>query len=200
MVGRYVTGGGAVRVLVLALALAGLAACAAAPELPKGEPSFYRNLAKPGAQLDAPAAAEMLSLYRRNNGLPAVTIDPQLMRLADQQAHAMVTKDKLSHDVIGTFPERLRRSGYRSREAAENISAGYYTIAEAFSGWRDSPPHNANMLLKGATRMGIAAVYSPNSKYKVFWSMILAQPAGPEPRPVVAAAPAWSAVTPPLRP
>ena len=32
------------------------------------------------------------------------------------------------------------------------------------------------MLLNGATRMGIAAVYAPNSKYKVFWSLILAAP------------------------
>ena len=35
----------------------------------------------------------------------------------------------------------------------------------------------ANMLLGGATRMGIAAVYAPNSKYKVFWALILAVPA-----------------------
>jgi hypothetical protein len=32
------------------------------------------------------------------------------------------------------------------------------------------------MLLRGATRMGIAAVYTPRSKYKVFWSLILATP------------------------
>ena len=49
-------------------------------------------------------------------------------------------------------------------------------MAEAFSGWRDSPPHRANMLLKGATRMGIAAVYTPRSKYKVYWSLVIAEP------------------------
>ena len=32
------------------------------------------------------------------------------------------------------------------------------------------------MLLSGATRMGIAAVYTPASKYKVYWSLILAEP------------------------
>jgi hypothetical protein len=32
------------------------------------------------------------------------------------------------------------------------------------------------MLLKGATRMGIAAVYAPQSKYKVFWALIVAAP------------------------
>jgi hypothetical protein len=32
------------------------------------------------------------------------------------------------------------------------------------------------MLLNGATRMGIATAYSPKSKYKVFWALILAAP------------------------
>jgi uncharacterized protein YkwD len=58
----------------------------------------------------------------------------------------------------------------------ENISAGYHTLAEAFSGWRDSPPHRANMLNKNVNRMGIAAEYAPGSKYKVFWTLILAAP------------------------
>jgi hypothetical protein len=165
----------AARVAILCLTLAALAGCAGG-ELPKGEPSFYQNLTKPGARLDPAGAADMLSGYRHNNGLPAVTVDPALMQLAEDQARAMVARNKLSHEAAGPFTERLRRAGYRSRAAAENISAGYYTMAEAFSGWRDSPPHRANMLLKGATRMGIAAVQAPNSKYKVFWALILAAP------------------------
>jgi uncharacterized protein YkwD len=60
--------------------------------------------------------------------------------------------------------------------AVENVSAGYHTMAEAFSGWRDSPPHKANMLKGGVTKLGIAASYAPDSKYKVFWTLILAQP------------------------
>ena len=58
--------------------------------------------------------------------------------------------------------------------AVENVSAGYHTLAEAFSGWRDSPPHRANMLKSGVTKLGIAASYAPNTKYKVFWTLILA--------------------------
>jgi hypothetical protein len=30
------------------------------------------------------------------------------------------------------------------------------------------------MLNAGANRLGIAAVYSPQSKYKVFWALIMA--------------------------
>jgi uncharacterized protein YkwD len=157
-------------------ALALLAACAGAGDPPAGEPSFYRSLAETGAQVDAATAASMISGYRGNNGLTAVSVDPELMKLAQAQAQAMAGRDKLDHNVIRAFDARLKGQGYRARTAAENIGAGYHTLAEAFSGWRDSPPHRANMLLNGATRMGIAAVYAPKSKYKVFWALILAAP------------------------
>jgi len=166
-----------VRLLLPALALMTLGACAVSDNYqPKGEPSFYRNLAQPGAELDAAAAASMITGYRANNGLPAVALDPELMRLAQAQADTMAKRDKLDHSVGKPFTVRIKQSGYDAKAAAENISAGYHTLAEAFSGWRDSPPHRANMLLKGATRMGIAAVYTPRSKYKVYWALILAQP------------------------
>jgi len=156
-----------------------LAACTGDRDASFGEPSFYRNLAEKDAQLDAATAASMISGYRTNNGLSPVSIDPQLMALAQAQAQAMASRDKLDHNVTRGFNERLKAHGYRARAAAENVSAGYHTVAEAFSGWRDSPPHRANMLLEGATRMGIAAVYAPKSKFKVFWALILAAPEEP---------------------
>jgi uncharacterized protein YkwD len=165
---------GAARLLAAMAAAAMLAGCAGEPQ-PSGQPSFYDSMAKPGATVDAQRAASMISGYRANNGLGAITVDPELMKLAEQQARAMVAKDKVD-SVGGPVSQRVRRAGFDGAVAGENISAGYHTLAEAFSGWRDSPPHRANMLLKGATRMGIAAVYAPGSKYKVFWSLIVAAP------------------------
>jgi uncharacterized protein YkwD len=166
------------RVARLAALLAPALLCACASDLPppQGEPSMYRSMAAADAQLDAPAAAAMLSGYRANNGLTAVTVDPELMRLADAQARAMASHDKLDHNVIRDFNERLKVSGYTAKVAAENIGAGYHTLAEAFSGWRGSPPHRENMLLGAVTRIGIAAAYAPKSKYRVFWALILAAP------------------------
>jgi len=163
------------RLLLVLPALCMLTGCAD-NFVPKSEPSFYRNLAQPGAQLDAAAAASMISGYRANNGLPAVELDSGLMRLAKAQAEVMAKRDKLDHGAGKPFVQRLKASGYDAKRAAENISAGYHTLAEAFSGWRDSNPHRANMLLAGATRIGIAAVYTPGSKYKVYWAMIIAEP------------------------
>jgi len=143
---------------------------------PSGQPSFYQSMATADAKVDAKAAASMISGYRRNNGLSMVSLDDSLMRMAEEQARAMASKNKFEHDAAGPFAQRIKRSGFDAKVAVENIGAGYHTLAEAFSGWRDSPPHRANMLHSGVTKMGIAAVYSPNSKYKVFWALILAAP------------------------
>jgi uncharacterized protein YkwD len=172
---RNLVAGWVARLLVLPVVVL-LYGCASEQPPPAGEPGMYRSMAAPNAELDAAAAASMLSGYRLNNGLTAVSLDPELMKLAQAQARAMAMNDKLDHNVIRDFGERLKGSGYAAREAAENIGAGYHTLAEAFSGWRDSPPHRDNMLLKGATRIGIAAAYAPKSKYRVFWALILAGP------------------------
>ena len=155
--------------LFLTLLLAGCAA-----EAPVQEPSMYANMAAPGARLDPVAAAAMISQYRKNNGLGAVEVDPELVRLAETQSQAMASQNKLDHDVKAPLAKRLNSSGYPAKVGVENVSAGYHTLAEAFSGWRDSPPHNANMLKGGVTKLGIAASYAPGTKYKVFWTMILA--------------------------
>jgi hypothetical protein len=158
--------------LIVPLLLAGCASEAPVVE----SPTMYTDMAVSGARLDATAAATMISLYRQNNGLGTVVVDPELMRLAESQSQAMADKNKLDHDVRAPLAKRLTGAGYQANVAVENVSAGYHTLAEAFSGWRDSPPHKANMLKNGVTKIGIAASYAPNTKYKVFWTMILAAP------------------------
>jgi len=149
-----------------------LAGCAS--ETPVETPAMYVNMAEPGARLDPVAAATMISQYRQNNLLGAVEVDTELMRLAEAQSQAMASQNRLDHDVRAPLAKRLSSVGYPAMIAVENVSAGYHTLAEAFSGWRDSPPHRANMLKGGVTKLGIAASYAPNTKYKVFWTLILA--------------------------
>ena len=168
---------GEFRIIRAAVAIVGLLAlggCAADVATTVEQPSMYLSMANPGARLDSQAAASMISLYRQNNGLGAVAIDPGLMTLAEQQSQVMASRNKLDHDVKAPLTKRLNGAGYPATLAVENVSAGYHTLAEAFSGWRDSPPHRANMLKGGVTKLGIAASYAPNTKYKVFWTLILA--------------------------
>jgi uncharacterized protein YkwD len=164
--------------LLMASAPLLLAACVTDRDPPtSSSPTFYRSMAAAGTEVDAGMAASMISGYRRNNGLSEVTVDPELMRMAQEQARAMAARDKLDHDVGKSFSERIRTSGYSGAMAVENVGAGYHTLAQAFSGWRDSPPHRANMLNKSVSRLGIASAYAPGSRYKVFWALILAAPA-----------------------
>jgi uncharacterized protein YkwD len=161
-----------IRAIIAITVLLALSGCVADSE--PTQPTMYLSMANGGATLDPQAAASMISLYRQNNGLGAVAVDPELMKLADQQSEAMASRNKLDHDVKAPLTRRLNAGGYPATLAVENVSAGYHTLAEAFSGWRDSPPHKANMLKNGVTKLGISARYAPNTKYKVFWTLILA--------------------------
>lgn len=157
------------------LALAGCAApTPPAPRL-SGQPSFYRNLAQAGARVDAAMAAEMISGFRRNNGRGPVSVDPVLMRIAEAQAAGMAARND-ANPRSGPIGPRLSAAGYGHRAAVETTSAGYLTLAEAFSGWRDSPPHRANMLNPAVTRIGIGTGFVPGSRYRVFWALVLAEP------------------------
>jgi len=166
----------------LAIAAIALGGCLETVETPK-TPVFYDRLDASGATVSPEAAASMISGYRTARGLSAVTVDPVLNKMAADQARAMAAVDKVGHDVKGggSFQKRLAASGFDAGIAVENVGAGYRTLAEAFSGWRDSKSHNANMLKPGVTRLGIGTAYAPNSKYKVYWSLILAKPYEPPP-------------------
>jgi uncharacterized protein YkwD len=167
-----------------ALLAASLAGCSTTPTAPVSTtPSLYQSQSAPGARLDKRAAAEMVSEYRRGKGLGPVTLDPTLNAMAEAQATAMARNDKLSHEAGGTFKSRIAVSGYRNGGMWENIGAGHDNLADAFTGWRSSPPHAKNMAQPKASRMGIAAVRAPGSRYEVFWAMELADPNDPRPMP-----------------
>ena len=103
------------------LSLAALGGCADNGP-PSGQPSFYIDLATTDAALDANAAQSMISGYRSNNGLGAVAIDPELMRLAAEQARVMAARDKLDHDAGRPFQERIRKSGFDANHCFSSCS------------------------------------------------------------------------------
>ena len=124
--------------------------------------------------VDPAAAAAMLTAYRASRGLGPVRLDPALTAMAQRQADAMVAANRLSHEVAGDFTARLLGAGIDTPRAAENIGGGYYSTAEAFAGWRDSPAHNANLLIPEATRFGIALAKDAHTELRAYWAMELA--------------------------
>ena len=132
-------------------------------------PSIYLPLASNSAHIDVEAARDMISAYRRNRGAPPLAVDLELQRLAEAAAMALADRPSRAQTVKAA----VQRLGYADVNA--NLSAGYHTLAEAFSGWRESAPHDATMLAPQATKMGIATAYAPGSKYKVYWALLTAR-------------------------
>ncbi len=157
-----------------------LAACAEAPE--PGGPVDSRALA--AVRLDPQAAVAAVNAYRAKNGLGPLRLDPALVAMAQRQADAMVAADALSHTVAGSFSARLAAAGIAAGEAGENLGGGYYSLDAAMAGWRGSPEHDANLKIRGATRMGIALAKDARTRFGVYWALELADD---PPRPAPAA-------------
>lgn len=117
--------------------------------------------------------AEMVSRYRREHGLLAVKIDPQLTAIAERQAKAMAAAGVLDHSVAGSFASRI--SAANTDSAAENIAVGAKTWSETFRRWQTSPGHNANLLRARADSIGFAVARNENTRFKTYWAMVIAE-------------------------
>ncbi|QFU17847.1 CAP domain-containing protein [Microvirga thermotolerans] len=156
---------------LLILPALALAACQSPPPAARPTaPSFYASMARADAAVDAAMARDMINAYRRNRGLPPLALDPDLQAAAQAEAQAMAAADRPSS--ADAFKAHLASAGYRA--PAANLSAGYHTLAEAFSGWRESPQHDRVLTDPQATRIAIATAYAPQSKYKVYWALAVA--------------------------
>ena len=122
--------------------------------------------------------AEAISRYRREHGLSTVKTDPQLTAIAERQAKAMAASGIMDHSVAGAFSSRI--SGVNANRAAENIAAGAKTWAETFRIWQNSPGHNANLLQPRADSVGVAVARNEQTRYKIFWAMVIAEKAPKE--------------------
>ena len=141
-----------------------LAACSTPPQQ-QPQDTLYVRLEQSGTQLDPVAAVSLINAYRRANGLAPLQLDGELMRVAEQAA------DKAAREDRSTFGEMPQLPLSAGRPAQVKLSAGYLTMAEAFSGWRDVPLYNKTLLSREARALGIAAIRAPQGKYRVYWAL-----------------------------
>jgi uncharacterized protein YkwD len=140
--------------------------------------SLFRSpLSTQTGTVDAGEAAALISAYRKSRGLPPVTVDPTLTRIAVAHAQRMASADKMAHVLPGegSFQQRLAAGGFQPSMAAENVAAGQKSLADVLESWRKSPGHNANLLLPNVSRIGIALSIARDSRYKTYWSLVLGE-------------------------
>lgn len=123
-------------------------------------------------------AAELINAYRAERGRPALAVDPQLNAIAAETARELARRDRLKtemHSAAG-LARRLDAAGYPALRAAENLGAGYPTLAMAVDGWKSSREHNRNLLRRDMSRMGIGLALTDQGVFKSYWVLLLAEP------------------------
>jgi uncharacterized protein YkwD len=135
--------------------------------LPASEAWAARKAAAGAASsADASEAVALVSRYRSGEGLGPVALDETMNAAARIQAQAVARLGRLDH---GDFAGRVRRLGLRG-VMAENLDQGPRVVAGAIQRWQASAPHRRNLLLPGATRMGLARADGKETRY---WAMVI---------------------------
>jgi uncharacterized protein YkwD len=126
-------------------------------------------------KLDADKARELINAYRLEKGLKPLKLNTSLTDAAKAHSRDLAKWDRISHyGSDGSNPwDRVKRTGYNAKLAAENVGTGQVTISEVFKGWQESPGHNKNLLLADAEHMGIALVQDPKTEFKTFWTLVI---------------------------
>ncbi len=128
--------------------------------------------------LDPEKARDIINQYRRDNKLKPLKLNAELTEAAKAHSRDLSKWDRISHyGSDGSNPwDRVKRTGYKARLAAENVGTGQVDFQEVMKGWRASPGHNKNLLLPDASEMGLALVQDPKTEFKSFWTLVLAAP------------------------
>ena len=134
----------------------GLAACSSGGAL---SPGLAQRMDLPGAQLNRAEALGIVNNYRTTSGAGALTED--------------ATLDATAQALAGEYAKTGKQPAKPAAAIQIRYSAGYFTFAETFSGWRNSPADAPALTDTSATKAGIASVYDANSPYGVYWVIIL---------------------------
>ncbi|GIJ28373.1 hypothetical protein Vqi01_35350 [Micromonospora qiuiae] len=122
-------------------------------------------------------AAEILKLVnaeRARAGCDALSIDEQLMTVAQRHSQDQADHRNMSHTGSdGSDPgERIDRVGYRWRTYGENVAWNQQSPAAVMDAWMNSVGHRANILNCNFTEIGVG-VASSNGPY---WTQVFATP------------------------
>lgn len=118
------------------------------------------------------------SLRPGGAALPPLKVQRQLSEAAEAQSVGMALAGYFSHvsGVDGsTLVQRVEATGYRYRQAGENIAAGQPTPQSVVDGWLRSPGHCADIMGDFA-EIGVA--YALSSQGRPYWTQVFGQQQG----------------------
>lgn len=131
------------------------------------------------------AIVELTNAFRKASALQEVKPNPALTAAARAFAAYLAKTGKFAHEADSRKPEdRAQAQGYQYCLVAENLawnlnSRGFESAQlarEVVEGWKASPDHRENLLLQGATEIGVAVVRVPDRNPKFLSVQLFGRP------------------------
>ncbi|CRK81028.1 CAP domain-containing protein [Neobacillus massiliamazoniensis] len=106
---------------------------------------------------------------RKKNGLPPLTADSSLSRVAQTKTNDMEAKHYFSHTspTYGSPFDMMRDFGISYSSAGENIAMGQTTAQQVVTAWMNSEGHRKNILSPNYTNIGVGFTSDGN-----YWSQM----------------------------
>lgn len=118
----------------------------------------------------------LINIERTSRGIPALTTNWQLSRVARYKSQDMIDKNYFSHTspTYGSPFTMMQSFGLKFSAAAENIAYGQRTAKEVVEGWMNSSGHRANILSNSYTQTGVGAAKKANGT--LYWTQMFINP------------------------
>lgn len=156
-------------------------------ELIKANPQITNpSMIYAGQKIKIPDAAPLSSyekevirltnLERTKRGLPALTENWQLSRVARYKSQDMVNKNYFSHTspTYGSPFTMMQSFGLKFSAAGENIAYGQRTPQAVVTAWMNSAGHRANILSTAYTQIGVGAAKKADGT--LYWTQEFMRP------------------------
>lgn len=144
------------------------------------------NMIYPGQKLTIPTLDDikafenevirLTNVERSKNGLPALTQNWELSRVARYKSADMAAKGYFAHQspTYGSPFTMMQNFGIRFSAAGENIAMGQRTPQEVVNAWMNSPGHRANILSRSYSQIGVG--FARNKNGTAYWTQMFIQP------------------------
>ena len=125
---------------------------------------------------------QLLNAAREAAGLQTLRLDASLSQAADAHSEDMACRDFVDHTGSdgSNWYGRISAQGYSYSRATENIYVGNPefggTPQGAFNWWMSSQVHHDNIMDPQVSEVGIGYVYSADSTYRGYYTLVFASP------------------------
>ncbi|MGE5474320.1 MAG: CAP domain-containing protein [Ignavibacteriales bacterium] len=127
------------------------------------------------ASIEKQVAAQV-NAQRAKNGLPALSYNSALAKMARVKSQDMINENYFGHNSpkYGSPFNMMSKFGISYSSAGENIAMGQRSVSEVMNGWMNSPGHRANILNSNYTQIGVG--YAVDSNGRAYWTQEFIRP------------------------